>query len=100
MSGPLAGEFLAPYLTSVSVADVSVSADTILGLEAAAVGLKRIEGGRLVLRSFPTVAVNRLATDVDGLRVVPWPRVYVDLLHAAVRGEDAAEHLREVVRDR
>ncbi|MFZ1488678.1 MAG: hypothetical protein WAS51_01945 [Ilumatobacteraceae bacterium] len=99
VTGPLGGEFLAPYLTTVTVADVYVSADTILGLEAAATaaGLKPIEGGRLVLRPFPTVAVDRLATDVDGLRVAPWPRVYVDLLAAGVRGEDAAEHLREVV---
>ena len=100
VTGPLGSEFLAPYLTSVTVADVYVSADTILGLEAAATaaGLKSIEGGRLVLRPFPTVAVKRLATDVAGLRVAPWPRVYVDLLDAGVRGEDAAEHLREVAR--
>jgi hypothetical protein len=98
VTGPLAGEMLAPYLTTVSSADVYVSTETILGLEAAAgaAGLKPIEGGRLVLRPFPTVAVNRLAADIDGLRVAPWPRVYVDLLSAGVRGEDAAEHLREV----
>jgi hypothetical protein len=59
-----------------------------------------IEGGRLTLRPFPTVAVRRLAETIDGLRVAPWPRVYVDLLSAGVRGEEAAEHLREVIHAR
>jgi len=35
-----------------------------------------------------------------GIRVVPWPRVYADLRLVGVRGEDAAEHLREVMRGR
>jgi hypothetical protein len=102
VSGALAAAALAPYLTTASNAEVYVSAETILGLEAAAAtaGLKPVEGGRLVLRPFPTVSVNRLASEVGGLRVAPWPRVYVDLLHAGVRGEDAAEHLKEVVRER
>lgn len=101
-SGALAADALAPYLTTVSNAEVYVSSETILGLEAAAAtaGLKPVEGGRLVLRPFPTVSVTHLATEVSGLRVAPWPRVYVDLMHAGVRGEDAAEHLREVVRER
>src|SRR5690606_37577506 len=98
----LAEELLAPYLTTVSTADVYVSADTILGLQAAAAtaGLKPIVGGRLLLRPFPTITTNRLATDIDGLRVAPWPRVYVDLLHTGVRGEDAAEHLKDTINER
>ncbi len=60
--------------------------------------LRPIEGGRLTLRSFPTVAVRELAGEVGGLRVAPWPHVYVDLRRSGVRGEEAAEHLREVVR--
>lgn len=102
VTGALGAELLAPYLTTVSTADVYVSTETIIGLQAAAtsVGLKPIVGGRLVLRPVPTVAVSRLATIVDGVRVAPWPRVYVDLLAAGVRGEDAAEHLRETVRAR
>ncbi len=99
VTGALAAEVLAPYLTSVPTAEVYVATDTIVGLEAAAaaVGLRPIEGGRLVLRPFPTVSTRRLAGEVDVLRVAPWPRVYVDLLHAGVRGEDSAEHLKEVV---
>lgn len=101
-TGMIAGEVLAPYLTNVASAELYVTADTIVGLEAAAAdaGLKLVEGGRLVLRPFPTVAVHRLAAEVDGLRVAPWPRVYVDLRGAGVRGEDAAEHLREVAGER
>lgn len=102
VTGALAAEQLAPYLTTVTAAEVYVSVETVVGLEAvaASAGLKPVDGGRLILRPFPTVSANMLATQVDGLRVAPWPRVYVDLLHAGVRGEDAAEHLKEVVGER
>ncbi|MGH9111264.1 MAG: hypothetical protein ACRDZN_03045 [Acidimicrobiales bacterium] len=94
-----AASVIAPYLASITTTDVYVDADTVIGLEAAAAsaGLRPIEGGRLTLRPFPTVAVRRLAEEVGGLRVAPWPRVYVDHRSAGVRGEEAAEHLREVV---
>lgn len=99
-TGAIAAAVIAPYLTTVNSADVYVDADTVLGLEATArvADLRPIEGGRLILRPFPTVTVQRLATVVDELRVAPWPRVYADLRTVGVRGEDAAEHLREVVR--
>lgn len=98
-TGAAAASVLAPYLTSVSVAEVFVGADTPLGLEARAAdaGVRPMEGGRLTLRPFPTVAIPRLAEHHDGLRVAPWPRVYADLRSSGVRGEEAAEHLREVV---
>ena len=102
VTGQLGAELMAPYLTTVSTAEVYVSAETRLGLEAAAAiaGLKPIDGGRLVLRPFPSVSVNRLATTIHGLPVAPWPRTYVDLLDAGVRGEDAAEHLKDTIRER
>lgn len=102
LSGSLAADHLAPYLTSVQTAELYVAADGRPGLEVAAraAGLRPVPGGRLTLRPFPTVAVDRLAANVDGLRLAPWPRVYVDLLASGVRGEDAAEHLREVIRGR
>ncbi len=101
-SGAVAATVLAPLLTTVNAADVYVDAETILGLEAAAasVGLRPIEGGRLTLRPFPSVTVRRLATRVDGLMVAPWPRVFADVRTIGVRGEEAAEHLREVMHGR
>lgn len=98
-TGVVAATVIAPHLTTVSSAVVYVNADTVLDLEAAAAaaGLRPIEGGRLTLKPFPTVTAQRLATMIDGLWVVPWPRAYVDVRAVGVRGEDAAEHLREVV---
>jgi len=98
-TGAVAASVLAPHLTSVGSADVYVDADTIAGLEAAArdAGLEPIEGGRLSLRPFPTVASHTLSTRQHGLNVAPWPRVYADLRLIGVRGEEAAEHLLEVM---
>lgn len=99
-TGVTAGAVLAPLLTNVTSAVVYVDAATIPALEVVArtVDLRPIEGGRLTLRPFPTVSVCHLTGVVDGLRVAPWPRVYVDLRDTGVRGEEAAEHLREARR--
>lgn len=101
-TGALAGSVLAPYLTTVTTAEVYVEAKTSAGLQwtAAATGLRPIEGGRLTLRPFPTVTSERLATVENGLRLVPWPRAFADLRTVGVRGEEAAEHLREAMHDR
>jgi hypothetical protein len=98
-TGTAAATVLAPHLGSVTAVDVYVNSASILGLEvvAAAAGLAPIDGGRLTLRPFPTTSTDHLVQTVEGLRVAPWPRVYVDLLDAGVRGEEAAEHLWEVI---
>lgn len=101
-TGAAGAAVLAPHLTAIGASEVYIETDTLAGLEAAAsaVGLRPIEGGRLTLRPMPTLGVQRLATEAGGLRVAPWPRVYVDLCAIGVRGEEAAEHLLEVVNAR
>ena len=98
----VAASVFAPYLTTVTTADVYVDRKTIAGLEevAAKAGLQPIEGGRLTLRPFPTVTARLLTVVKDGLSLAPWPRVYADLRVVGVRGEEAAEHLRDVIRGR
>ena len=96
----VAASVFAPYLTTVSTAEVYVDRKTIAGLEevAAKAGLEPIEGGRLTLRPFPTVTARLLAVVKSELSLAPWPRVYADLRVVGVRGEEAAEHLRDVIR--
>ncbi|MCY3732365.1 MAG: hypothetical protein OXF98_13595 [Rhodospirillaceae bacterium] len=82
---------LVPHLTTITTGAVYVEQATSAGLEwmAANVGLRPIEGGRFTLRPFPTVTARRLATEKDGLRLVPWPRAYADLRIIGVRGEES-----------
>lgn len=98
-SGTVASALLAPVLTNIESALVYTDTSTLVGLEAAAraADLAPIEGGRLTLRPFPTVTTLRFASAVHGVPCAPWPRVYADLQHTGVRGEAAAEHLREVM---
>jgi hypothetical protein len=98
-TGPAAASVLAPYLTAFATVDVYIETETVAGLTAAAedAGLRPIEGGRLTLRPFPTAASQRLSVRKQRLWLASWPRVYVDLRASGVRGEEAAEHLREVL---
>ena len=98
-TGLVAAAVMAPLVTNVTSIEAYVDANTPAGLEAvaSAAGLRPIDGGRLTLSPFPTVAAEHLASTVNGLRVAPWPRVFVDLRRVGVRGEEAAEHLREVM---
>lgn len=101
-TGFVAAAVVAPLVTSVGTADVYVVASTVAELEtaASAVGLRPIEGGRLVLSPLPTQTTLEMATVVDGLRVAPWPRLVADLRRSGVRGEEAAEQVMEVFGDR
>jgi DNA-binding transcriptional ArsR family regulator len=102
VTGAVGAAVLAPYLTDVGGGEVYVEATGRPDLLAMAreADIEPMDGGRLLLRPFPTAASRRLATRQDGLRVAPWPRVYADLRLVGVRGEEAAEHLREVVHGR
>lgn len=101
-TGAVAASVVAPYLSMVGTGEVYVDATTTSGLEwvAARADLRPIEGGRLTLRPFPTKATMLMASGKEGIRVAPWPRVYADLRLVGVRGEEAAEHLRERFRCR
>ena len=101
-TGAAAAAVMAPLLTNVGSTVVYIDAPSAPGLEmvARSVDLKPIEGGRLVLRPMPIGWTTSSRKLVAGLLVAPWPRVYVDLRNLGVRGEEAAEHLVEVCRDR
>lgn len=101
-TGALSADILAPLLTQVSSWILYVDARGIGELESAAraASLKPVDGGRLELRPFPTPGTRALSRSIGaGVISVPWPRVYVDLLSSGVRGEEAADHLREVMTD-
>ena len=101
-TGPVAAAVMAPLLTNVGSATVYVDASTTAELVALAArsDLPPLDGGRLTLAPFPTTSTRLLARSAGSLRVAPWPRVYADLRVTGVRGEEAAEHLLEVVNDR
>jgi hypothetical protein len=96
----LSAAVLAPIQTEIAPMEIYVAGRTHGDLRraATAAGLPEIDGGRLRLRPFPTPAgAVTTVTTPDGLRLVLWPRAYADLRTTGVRGEDAAEHLRNEV---
>lgn len=102
VTSALSASVWAPVLTEITPMEVYVTGKTPGDLRkaASAAGLRDIEGGRLMLRPFPTPAGAQVTTElVPGLRSVLWPRAYADLRTAGVRGEDAAESLREEMRN-
>jgi len=95
-TGLVAAAVVAPLVTSIGTADVYVVGSTMAELDAAAaaVGLRPIEGGRLVLSPLPTQTTLALSTVVEDVRVAPWPRLVADLRRSGVRGEEAAEQVK------
>lgn len=98
-TGLVASAVLAPHLTGFSTAEIYVAASTVAELHRLGedLGLRAIKAGRLTLRPFPTATSRRYATQIGDLRIVHWPRAYADLREYGVRGEEAAEHLRETI---
>ncbi len=99
-TGLAAAMVVAPLVTSLGATNVYIDANSVSELVAVAsvVGLRRIEGGRLRLAPFPTITTRHMATMANDLRVAPWPRIVADLRRSGVRGEEAAEHLVEIIR--
>lgn len=96
VTGALAADALAPYLTEIDPLEIYLNAKTPAELRQIArdIGVAEAGGGRLLLRPFPTPARDALSTTAGGQRLSPWPRVFADLRMIGVRGEEAAEHLR------
>ncbi|MEO8518029.1 MAG: hypothetical protein ABI438_02530 [Dermatophilaceae bacterium] len=95
----LTADVLAPLLTQVSPMEIYVEARTLAQLRDATlkVNLAEASGGRLLLRPFPSPAGAALSSEIrPGFWAVPWPRAFADLRDGGVRGEEAADHLREV----
>lgn len=98
VTSALAADVLAPVLAEPAPLELYVGGRTIGDLRKSAeiAGLREMEGGRILLRPFPTPAGQMMAEEIKpGLFSVLWPRAYADLRIVGVRGEDAAEHLRE-----
>jgi hypothetical protein len=98
VTSALSAAVLAPMLTEVTPMEIYVTGRTFGDLRhaAAVAGLREIDGGRLLLRPFPTPANGTVTQQIEpGLISVLWPRAYADLRTTGVRGEEAAEHLRE-----
>jgi hypothetical protein len=98
ITSALSAAALAPLLTDATPMEVYVEGRTPGDLRkaAAVANLREIDGGRLLLRPFPTPANGTVTEQIKpGLISVLWPRAYADLRTAGVRGEDAADHLRE-----
>lgn len=102
LGGWAASEELAPYLTTVPTLQIYVHEDDLwepLDEALFAAGLKEVsEGGRVQFKRATSNMLER-ASSANGLTVVSAPRVYADLLQLGPRGEEAAEHLKEVVID-
>lgn len=102
LGGWAASEELAPYLTTGPTLQIYVHEDDLwepLDEALLAAGLKEVnEGGRVQFKRATSSMLER-GTSTGSLPVISAPRVYADLLRLGPRGEEAAEHLKEVVID-
>jgi hypothetical protein len=98
-TGWVAAGRLAPYLTQLPVLHLRVderytSAELAPSLRSAGVTLTE-DAGRIEFWRTSADALRLAAPSAIG-PIVSWPRVYADLQRLGGRGQDAAEHLREV----
>lgn len=103
VTGTVAADLIAPFLTSITEVELYVSdddADRARRLLLDRGDLTEVEsGGRVRVRT-AAPRVLRLAREiheVQGVHIVSPVRVYADLLRRGGRSAEAAEHLREVV---
>lgn len=98
VSGALAANHLAPFLTQVPELLVYVAADELQTLRDALVTSPDVEeidtGGRIQLRSAGQQTL-RLASDEGAFLMAPRVRVYADLASKRERFAEAADHFRE-----
>lgn len=99
VTSAIAAAVMAPFSTQISPLEIYLDASSPALMMAALknAGLKPLEGGRLTVSPFPSEGTRNQVNRIQSLPVVPWPRVYADLQHAGVRGEEVAEYLREVM---
>jgi hypothetical protein len=100
VTSALAASVMAPLLTEPTPMEIYVDGHIIGDLRKSAriAGLREIGGGRILLRPFPTPAGSFASQEIQpGLFSVLWPRAYADLRIVGVRGEEAAEYLREEI---
>lgn len=101
VTGQYAAQAYAPFLTRVGRAVVLVDAKTPAELDSVLRHwrVRPIEGGRLILRPFVSRGDGRRVRTLNGLPLAPWPSVVADAREEGVRGEEAADHLREIMLD-
>ena len=93
----IAAAELAPFGTQIAPLEIFVDKSSPASMLAALslAGLKPLDGGRLLVSPFPSEGTLHQVRKSQSIPTVPWPRVYADLQHTGVRGEELAEHLRE-----
>ena len=102
VTGAVAADLVAPFLTSLNDLEFYVSAEhaeLVQDLLATDDQLTEVESGGRVRVFTAEPHVLRLSTmigEVDGVLIAPPVRVYADLLRRGGRSAEAAEHLREV----
>jgi len=99
LSGWVAADLVAPLATAVNVVTVYLAPDFYdwhLRAFMQSAELREVDHGARIVFWRAERQLFSHAGVVDGLPVVGPVRTYGDLLRLGVRGEDAAEHLREV----